>query len=198
VQREPAAQPAEQLADELVDAGRVLVGHVAHAEPPADVDDRRRPVEFGPARGRKGGEPVDGHAGCRRVEQLRPDVDVQPGDVEAGLARPPDGLAGGGGWETELRAVMAGPDGLVRVCLDPGRHAHEHAADTGAGGALDLVERVEHDEPGPSLRGSLKLVVVLVVAVDDQALAGNARAPREHELAEGRGVRAEPLLREEP
>jgi len=62
--------------------------------------------------------------------------------------------------------------------------------------ALQLVERVEHDQCTDFGRVAQQLVL-LVVAVDHEPLAGDPCAEREFELADGRDVGAEALLRQE-
>ena len=100
------------------------------------------------------------------------------------------------GGKAELRPVMAGADRLVRVGVDAEGHAHEHAADTGRGGELGLVGRVEHDRRalGPRF-GEERLV--LVVAVDDDLVAPEAGCARERQLARRGDVDPEPLLAEQ-
>ena len=90
---------------------------------------------------------------------------------------------------------MPGGDRPVRVGVDAGRDAHEHAAHACGGCALGVVGRVEHDE-ATGLRRRRELLVRLVVAVQHDLGAGDAGALRERELAERRGLRAEPFLRE--
>jgi len=58
-------------------------------------------------------------------------VDVQARDVEAAAERVLERPAGGVGREAELRAVVAGPDRLVGVGLDPERDTEEDMPDTG-------------------------------------------------------------------
>ena len=65
----------------------------------------------------------------------------------------------------------------------------------GARGARRLVLRVEHD-CRRGLRGSMQLVVRLVVAVEEDALGRDAGRPREGELAEGRHIGADAFVRE--
>ena len=79
----------------------------------------------------------------------------------------------------------------MRVRLDAGRHADEHAPHAGRGGPRRLVERVEHDERA-RLGRRAQLLVRLVVAVHDEPLALEPGRARERELAERRDVGAEP------
>jgi hypothetical protein len=48
--------------------------------------------------------------------------------------------------------VVGGLDRLVRLGVDPGRRADEHAPDAGGRSPLDLVERVEDDEADARFR----------------------------------------------
>ena len=98
--------------------------------------------------------------------------------------------------KTELRTEVPGSDRLVRVDVDPGRDPHEQPLEAGSTRAGELLDRVEHDVCDGSVRGSLELLVRLVVPVHDQPPAGNARPLREAELTESRDVRAEPFLAE--
>ena len=101
-------------------------------------------------------------------------MDVEPLD----LGRAPKRLAGIVRGQPELRAVLARPDGLVRVGVDPRRDPDERAAHARGAGPLDLLERVEHDEPAGG-GGGAQLLVGLVVAVNDEPLARDAGAFRE-------------------
>ena len=92
---------------------------------------------------------------------------------------------------------MAGPDRLVRLGIDTRRDSDERATNARRGSALGLVGRVQHDE-GAELGCEPKLLVRLVVAVDDEPVACQSRGPCECELTERRDVRAEPFLGEEP
>ena len=143
------------------------------------------------------GEERDGEQVRAHVLELRADVDVQALDVESGAERRADGLDRVVLVEPELRAAVAGADRLVRLCLDARRDADEHAANAGGGSPFGLVERVEDDERA-GVGGGAQLLVRLVVAVHEQPLAVDPRRPRERELAEGRDVGAESLLREQP
>ena len=88
-------------------------------------------------------------------------------------------------------------DRLVRVGLDPRRDPDQESRRAARAGAVELRERVEHDQRVGSGRASQQLVL-LVVAVDDEALARDAGAQSECELAGRRDVGAETLLCEEP
>src|SRR6266581_4910626 len=88
---------------------------------------------------------------------------------------------------------MCGANRLVRVRLDPGREADQRARDSGSARAIDFLERVDDDERA-ELRGRGQLLVRLVVAVDDEPLAGEAGGERELQLPERGDVGADSLL----
>jgi hypothetical protein len=131
------------------------------------------------------------------LEHLRPDVRVQPGELE--LVDPVDRLAHRLDPEAELRVLLPGGYVGVRVRLDPGRHAQHHAL---PGGHLlepvELVERVDHDAADARLERVLELGDGLVVAVEVDPLGGEAAAQREEQLAARRDVARQPLLGEQP
>ena len=162
-------------------------------KPPPMSIVRRAPVELVAARARRTPRAARPPAGARarpRAASRRGRAGPRPrGRLQRGAHR----LERIVRVEPELRAAVARADRLVRLGLDPGRDAHEHAPDAGRGCARRLVERVEHDERA-RLGGGAQLLVRLVVAVHDQPLAGDPRAPRERELAERGDVGADPLL----
>ena len=80
------------------------------------------------------------------VGELRAEVDVQAFDVEPSRAGSCDRLEGVVRVEPELRPAVARANGLVGLRLDAECHAHEHAPHSRGGGALDLVECVQHHE----------------------------------------------------
>ena len=84
----------------------------------------------------------------------------------------------------------------MRLGVDSGRRPDQHLPDPGLRRALDLVQRVEHDERDAGLGRGPKLLVALVVAVDDDQVRRYAGAARERELAQGRDVRAQPFAGE--
>ena len=174
----------------------MLVAVVPNAEPAAEVDHGRRPAELGAGLLAERGEAVDGEEALVDLRQLRADVEVDAGHLEAEPARDVDRRERVVVREPELRPVVRGRDRLVRDRLDAGREAHEHPPHTGGRGALRLVRRVDHDR-GVRLRRGPELLVRLVVAVEEQPVAGNAGAPRERQLAERRDVRADPLAGED-
>jgi hypothetical protein len=113
-------------------------------------------------------EPVDRHPLGAEVEKLRADVHVKARDVEPGQSCPPNCLESIVGSQTELRPEVRRSDRLVGVRFDAGSHAHEHAADACVPRPVDFLERVEHEEFRICLGRGLKLLVALVVAVDDE------------------------------
>src|SRR5262249_2668334 len=138
VQRPRALELPDEAADELADRERGLLGNVAGAEAAAEVDHARRPAELPPPSCREAVEPAHGHERRTEVEQLRPDVRVQP---EA-LRKSPDRVDRIVWRKPELRPVVCRLDGLVRVRLDPGRYPDEATRRTERARPLELVERV--------------------------------------------------------
>ena len=179
-------EPLDQRADEGLDRGCLLLEYVPGAEAAAEVDGARHPAEVRPTLACEGRQPGDGRPYSRRLEQLRADVHVQAGDLEARGAGGVDRLEGVFGRQPELRAAMAGRDRSMRLCLDPGGHADQYAFDSCHGSPRNLVYGVDDDvaDAGRCSRG--KLLVALVVPVEHDAVSRNARAERERELA-GRG-----------
>src|SRR5262249_4716206 len=115
-------------------------------------------------------EPAHGHERRTEVEQLRPDVRVQP---EA-LRKSPDRVDRIVWRKPELRPVVRRLDGLERVRLDPGRYPDEATCRTERARPLELVERVETDHR-PLLDRAPQQLVLLVVPVDDELRALHAR-----------------------
>ena len=100
--------------------------------------------------------------------------------------------------ETELRVLLAGRDEGVRVRPDARRDA-QHDLLTGRDSLepLDLVERVEHDMADALGARVLELLLRLVVAVQVDPLGREPALQRQVQLAAGRDVAREPLLREQ-
>ncbi len=92
---------------------------------------------------------------------------------------------------------MRGLHRLVGVRLDPGRHAHERPLNAGFIRPVGLRERIHHEQR-VLRRRKMQQLVLLVVPVDDEPVAGDAGTPRELELADRGDVGAEPLLAEQP
>ena len=124
-------------------------------------------------------------------------MEVHADDLDPERARLRDHGERGVGGEPELRLVVRGLDRLVRDRLDAGRQPDERALHTGRGGAPGLVRRVEHDGRA-RLGRAAELVLRLVVAVEENPLAVDARGLRDGELAERRDVGADALLGEDP
>src|SRR5207302_10907474 len=135
------------------------------------------------------GETVDRDEALVDARELRADVEVDAGDVQAEPARLVDGCERGVGREAELRLVVRGLDRLVRDRLDPRGEPAEHPPNAGGSGARRLIGRVE-DDGRLDLRGGAQLLVRLVVAVEEDPVAAEPRLSRESELAEGRHVGA--------
>ena len=119
-------------------------------------------------------------------------MDVQPCDVEPvgqRVAHCGDGVVGD---EPELRFRVRGLDRTVCIRLDAGSDTDQNRLDAGRTRTGDFVERVEDDQRARSCR-SAKLVVRLVVAVEDDAVAGHGCAQCEFQLAECRDIGPEPV-----
>jgi hypothetical protein len=85
----------------------------------------------------------------------------------------------------------------VRLRLDAWGDAYQNASNARLGSARRFVRRVQHDQRA-CVGGRAKLLVRLVVAVDDEAPTLDPGPLGEPELTESRDVRAEPLLGEQP
>ena len=85
----------------------------------------------------------------------------------------------------------------MRHGFDARRQPQQHPPRAGSGRRLRLARPVEDDECA-GLRSRAQLFLRLVVAVEDDLLAGNLRRARERELAERGDVRAGAFLREQP
>ena len=93
-------------------------------------------------------------------------------------------------WPVRIfSCVSASIPGVTRIRVRP----------TPASRARSISSSESMTTSAPGRGGRLELVVALVVAVHDEAVAGDARPPgRSADLAERRDVGAEPLLGEEP
>ena len=177
---------------------RHVVGRVVtDPEPAAEVGDLRRPAELVAAARDERCEPHD-RLGLRvEVLELRADVDMHAEHVEPAVERVGDDRPGLVGREPELRAVVAGPDRLVRVGVDPERDADQDVADPGGGRERGLVGRVEHDGRA-DLGGLCQEHGVFVVPVHDELVTTEACGGCESELSRRGDVRADPFLPQEP
>ena len=154
---------------------------------------RRAPAPRRPSRRSGPRRPASrcGRAGRRRSNA------GEAGDATDG----PFGVADGEP-EAELRVVLPGPDELVGVGLDAGRDPQQHAGHGMARShqrldAVDLVEGVDDDPTDAVVEGAAQLVGALVVAVQHEALGGDARGSGDVVLAAGRHVEVAALLRGE-
>ena len=156
----------------------MLVAVVAHAEPAAEVEHGRAPAELAGRPLAEGGEPVDGEQALVDPLELRADVEVDAGDVEAELAgRARSRSSASSGAEPELRLVVRGLDRLVRDGLDARRQPHEHAPHAGGGRARSGSSGASSTTSRARLGGRPQLLVRLVVAVEEEPVARRARPP---------------------
>src|SRR5260370_7804598 len=113
-----------------------------------------------------------------KEEDLASDVGVDPDQLEG--CRRPDALGRIGGGpagqaEPELRVLLAGPDELVGVSLDAGRHAQEDTRRRRSGSgskrleSVEFVEGIDDDAPDPGAGSKLQFGFALVVAGKDEA-----------------------------
>ena len=112
-----------QALRQLLDLGGVVLLGVGDAEPAAQVQLGDLDAVLVADPDGQVDHPVRGHLETGRVEDLRADVRVQPGERQAGQRDdPPDRLVGGPGGqrEAELLVVVRGGHELVGVRLDPG------------------------------------------------------------------------------
>ena len=126
---------AQQCVHVLLDRRRAVLGRVGDPEAAAHVE--QRPVAHP---GEHLGEPLE----PLELEHLRPDVRMQPVQLDVGVAAGVDRAGHVVEPEAELRVLLAGLDVGVRRGRDAGRDA-EHRPGSAAAQALDLVERVDHD-----------------------------------------------------
>ena len=98
--------------------------------------------------------------------------------------------------EPELRFLVRRLDRAVGDRFDPWRQPHEHAAHLCDRRRVRLADRIQYDERVRVGRRT-QLRFRLVVAVEDDPLAGNARGASERELAEGRDVGTDTFLCEQ-
>ena len=150
----------------------MLVRARGDAEAAAEVERPQLPAELVAGAGGEGRDPVDGDARGAEVAQLEPMCTWSPS--VSGARRSASSAVVG--REAELRAVVAGADRLVRVGLDPGRDADQRARDAGGAGAVDLLERVDHDERA-GRRGRGELLVATCCCRGRRARRRRSRPP---------------------
>lgn len=169
----------------------VVVAGVRDAEAAAEVDLGKLDAVLVTHLGEQPDDTPRGNFEARHVEDLRPDVRVDPNELDAvqldgaphGLRRLPVGEG-----DAELLVLVRGGDELVGVRLDAHGDADLHAlplaeAVGDVGDARDLLEGVEHDAPDADLDRAADLFLGLVVAVEGDALGGHARGQRGGELS---------------
>ena len=190
-------QPFDERRNEVRNRGDVLLARVLDAEAAADVEHARTPVELCLRALAEGDEAVDGDKALLDPCELRPDVEVDAGDVHAEIARGCDRRDRCVGSEPELRLVVRGLDRLVGDRFDAWSESHEDALHSGGGCARRLVGRVEDDRRA-GLGCGAELLVRLVVPVEEDPAGVHPRLERERELAQGRDVGADALFGEQP
>ena len=136
------------------------------------------------------------------VEDLRPDVAVQPDELEMRVLS--DQPCGPGSHspcqgQPELLVLMGRGDELVRVRLDADRDSDQRlggdAQFDGQGSQpLDLGERVDDDAPDPDLQCPAQLGFALVVSVEQHARRIDTCPQRDLHLAAGADIDAQALL----
>ena len=143
------------------------------------------------------GEPLDGEealvqrASCEPTWKCTPATSIPSPRASAITA------SARSGGEPELRLVVRGLDRLVRDRLDARRQPDEHASHAGRGRRAGS-SGASSTTVAPASAAAAQLLVRLVVAVEEDALAGDARRLREGELAERRDVGADALVGEHP
>lgn len=186
----PRHDLGQRLGDLVRLAGVVVTG-VRDAEPAPEVDLGQLDAVLVPDVLEQSHDPVRGDLEPRHVEDLGPDVRVDPDDLEpVQLQGPPHGLRRlpAGQRDTELLVLVGGGDELVRVRLDPDGDPDLHPLPLAerlgdVGHPHDLLEGVEHDPPDPGPDGTLDLLRRLVVAVEGDPLGGHPGGEGGGELA---------------
>jgi hypothetical protein len=183
-----AVHDLAQALGQILDLGRVVLIGVGDAEPATQVElGDLDAVRVADPDGQLD-HPVGRHLEAGRVEDLRADVRVQPGELQARAGDDPcHGLVGRarGQREAELLIVMRGGHELVGVGFHPGGDAYQHLRPGGrnprvprpgqVGQASDLLEGVGHDVPDAHVDGAGQLIQRLVVAVQRDLLRRHAR-----------------------
>jgi hypothetical protein len=191
-----------QLHGEVVDRDGVVAWYVGDPDAAAEVELGDVAAELGRHQAEQLRHPVRRQLEALGVEDLRPDVAVQPDQVEGVLVLDGEhglGRRAGDDGEPELLVLLAGRDELVGVRLDAGRDAHHDPlphAGLGSDPAqpLDLDEAVDHDAADPDLDRAAELVDRLVVAVELQPLRRELRPQCDGQLAAGAYVQTQSLF----
>ena len=167
---------------------------VSHAEPTAEAELRQRRGELFGQPGLDLQEPPDRDLETGGVEDLRPDVRMQPAQVEdSGRQDPPRSLDAGIQRQAKLLVLMGRGDVFMRVCLHPDLGAdHDrrfNAELRGQGGKTrDLGRGVQHDLADTDLQRLRELVIGLVVAVQREPMRREPGRQRDGEFAAGAHV----------
>ena len=193
---EGLAERAGQTPHERRDGRWRVLGKVADPQPAPQVEFGKGEIQFQAHLGHELHHGAGGEGEGFRVEDLRPDVGVEPAKFNAGdLQRRSDRLHRRSvrQAETELRIDSAGLDRLVRVRLDARGDGQQ---DRGLGlhlpgqpvEQLQFVE-VVHDDPADALdEREAQFLFRLVIAVEVQRRAGDAPPPSGVDLAAGGDV----------
>ncbi len=184
----------------LRDGGGVLALHVGHAQPAADghLPDPQWSGELG--------DDFDGAAEWRNVEDLAPDMGVDPNQLHGRWRSGPlEGAKGAtaGQGNPELRIGGPGPEELVCVGLHPridpdrNRRWSQPLGNEGLD-AVHLHPGVDHHPAHCGLEAGSQLVGRLVVAMEHQSLGGDPGRQGDVQLAPGGHVEQHSLLVCEP
>src|SRR6202012_4645414 len=198
------ALPVHDVTDALgqqLDLGRLVLVGVGDAEPAAQVQLVDLHVVLVANPDGQLQHPLRGHLEPGGVEDLRPDVRVQPGQLQVTAGHhPAHRLVGGAGGqrEAELLVVVRGGHELVGVRFDAGRHPDQHPGPAARwrhpvrvdhqDQPGDLLERVEHDVAHADLDGAGQLCHRLVVAVHGDQVRADPGGQRDLQLAAGAHV----------
>ena len=193
--------------------GRIVLGRVGDAHPPAQIEEGDRVDEFGVSGdelGEQSDHAVRGDLEAGGIEDLRTDVGVQPHEGKTvGRQDAPHGLGGvaAGQREAELLILMGRRDELVCMGLDADRHPHHDgnrpSDQTGTGRRHirqpgDLRERVDHDGLDPGFDRGVQLGLRFVGTVQGDPSGRESRFEGQRQLPLGAHVQPEPLLGEPP
>jgi len=171
----------------LLHGGRLVLEGVPDAEAAADVVDRE---------GAEHGDRLDGPGERLGVQDLRPDVQVQPVQLQL-LAGPDpgDGLAGLVQGQPELGVRAAGGLRLVGFRRDPRDDPDQHPLRPGGQlfQPVDVVEVVHHHASHPGVQGHGQLGGGLGVAVQVHAFGPGPRGQGHDQLTGPGDIDAQPL-----